>query len=137
MTETRRLKNVVIFIQIIHFTIQFHAKKLHLFFETEFNQYCKKYTPATYPVNFQVNMFLVGVKINLHCTNFRQWWTASWSIGKANVCIFLFICVKTFLFWRRRKFWLIVWTSLSVFEIFHFNWNFWKFNYFVAFWYFH
>ena len=72
MTERRRLKNVVIFIQIIHFTIQFHAKKLHLFFETEFNQYCKKYTPATYPVNFQVNMFLVGVKINLHCTNFRH-----------------------------------------------------------------
>ena len=68
---------------------------------------------------------------------------------KANVCMFLYFCLRKFLFQRLRKllpgfiFYLLdnflkmarYLRLAKFFTIFHFNWNFWKFHYISAFWY--
>ena len=101
-----------------------------------------------------------------HFTNFLAniWWcqTApfldaqelhSRSTLKANVCIFLYISFRKVLFqrlsklssggvgggWWSMNFFLNAARGLGLvkcFTIFHFNWNFWKLNYFSAFLYF-
>ena len=97
--------------------------------------------------NFLANMFLCGVKKNICTASFLDTQELhSWSTLKANVCIFLYISLKKILFprcsdvlsgggWvggRLNKFLKAVrcLDLAKCFTIFHFNWNFWKFNYF-------
>ena len=136
-----------------HFTIQFHSKSLTCF--TNLNSlnsviiYSRKHNIPTHFTNCAAYMFVVGVKRNicivpfldvqeLHCRS-------SW---KANVCMFLIISVRKFFFQRCKKLLsggglndiLKVACCLGLVkccEIFHINWNFWKFIYFSAFRYFH
>ena len=104
--------------------------------------------------NFPVNMFLFGVRKNICTAPFLDGQELhSWNTLKANVCIFLYISVRKCLFQRRSKI-LYGWgwvggrlnnflkaahclCLVKCFTIFHFNWNFWKFDYFSAFRYFH
>ena len=104
--------------------------------------------------NFPANMFLFGVRKNICTAPFPDAQELlSWSTLKANVCIFLYICLRKFLFqrlskilsggmggwWRLNNF-LKAARCLGLvkcFTIFHFNWNFSKFNYFSVFRYFH
>ena len=109
---------------------------------------------------FSANMFLFGVRKNI-CTAFfiDAQEIHYWSILKANVCIFLYISLRNLLFQRRSKVlsgkgcdgegrggsgWLNNFLKVAhcvglakCFKIFHFNWYFWKFYYFLAFWYFY
>ena len=100
--------------------------------------------------NFPANMFLFGVRKKAFPDSQEL---LSWSTLKANVCIFLYISLKIFLFQRRRKIlsggmkhgerlnnFLKAARCLSLvnfFAIFHFDWHFSKFNYFSVFRYFH
>ena len=104
--------------------------------------------------NFLANIFLFGVRKNICTAPFLDAQELhSWSTLKANVCIFLYISVRKFLFqilskilsggigdwWRLNNF-LKAARCLGLvkcFTIFHFNWNFSKFNYFLVFWYFY
>ena len=99
--------------------------------------------------HFPANMLLVGVRKNICTAPFLDTQELhSQSTWKANICIFLHISVRKYLFQRRRK--LLTGRGLNnflkstcalafvkYFKIFHFNWNFWKFQYFSAFRYFH
>ena len=119
----------------------FSHKKPHLFYEHQLTQHYKKYIPA--------NMFLVGVRKAIYTAPFLDTKELhSRSFGKANICIFLYVFVKKVLFRRHRKLlsggglnnFLKAARCLDVvkcFKKFYFNWNFWKFNCFSAFWYFH
>ena len=103
--------------------------------------------------NFPANMFLFGVR-KIICTEpfSDAQELLSWSTLKANVCIFLYISLRKWLlqrcskilsggmggWWRLNNF-LKAARFLSLvkcFTIFHFNWNFSKFNYFLVFRYF-
>ena len=64
------------------------------------------------------------------------------SIGKTNVCLFLYIIVNLRSFYEAFTFYLNNLVKVvrclgfaKCFKIFYVNWNFWKFNYFSAFWY--
>ena len=104
--------------------------------------------------NFLAIMLKFGVRKNIYTAPFLDVQELhSWSTSKANVCIFLYISVRKFLFQRRSKFLSDrMWVGSSLnnflqvacclgfvkcFTVFHFNWNFWKFDYFSAFRYFH
>ena len=104
--------------------------------------------------NVPANMLLFGVRRFICTASFPDAQELlSWSILKANVCIFLYISLRKFLFqrlskilsggmggwWRLNNF-LKAARCLGLvkcFTIFHFNWNFSKFNYFLVFWYFY
>ena len=104
--------------------------------------------------NFPANMFLFGVRKIICTAPFPDAQELlSWSTLKANVCIFLYTSLRKFLFqrlskilsggmggwWRLNNF-LKAARCLGLvkcFTIFHFNWNFSKFNYFLVFWYFY
>ena len=95
--------------------------------------------------NFPAKIFLSCVRKSI-CTapflDFQELY--SWSTLKANVCTFLYISVRNFLFQTRSK--ILVGAGLGrlnnffkvarclilvkCLTIFHFNLNFWKFNYF-------
>ena len=116
---------------------------------------CSRNTSKTLSdfTNFPANIFLFGIRNNI-CTapSFDAQEPHSWSTLKVNVCIFLYISVRKFLFQRRSKIlfggswvtgrlnnFLKAAHSLGLvkcFTIFHINWKFWKFNYFSAFRYF-
>ena len=104
--------------------------------------------------NFPADMFLCSVRKDICTAPFLDAQELhSWSTLKANVCIFLYISLKKILFprcsnvlsgggWvggRLNKFLKAVrcLDLAKCFTIFHFNWNFWKFNYFLAFRYFY
>ena len=109
---------------------------------------------------FSANMFLFGVRKNICTAPFLDPQELhSWSTLKANVFIFLYISLRNLLFQRRSKVlsgkgcdgegrggsgWLNNFHKVAhcvglakCFKIFHFNWYFWKFYYFLAFWYFY
>ena len=104
--------------------------------------------------HFPANMFLFAVRKNICTAPFLDAEELhSWSTLKANVRIFLYISIRKFFFQRRNKIlsdgrWVggrlnnvfkaaRCFGLVKCFRIFHINWNFWKFNYFSAFWYFH
>ena len=84
--------------------------------------------------NFPANNFLFGFRKNICTASFLDAQELhSWSTLKANVCIFLYIPVRKFLFlrfylvWRGRMISLRAVRCLSLvkcFTIFHFNWHF-------------
>ena len=103
--------------------LQKHSQKslsLYRFCSKHVSVWCQKKDVCTAP-------FLDGQELH------------SWSTLKANLCIFLCISVRKF--YLVRKDCIISLTGLTVLglvkfvAIFHFNWNFWKLNYFSEFQY--
>ena len=95
--------------KITHFTIQFRSKNLtHL---TNLNSLDieNKIQPQRSQKTFWLYKFSykhVSVwcqKKYFHCTISWRPWAQSWSTLKANVCIFLFISLRKFLFQKRSK----------------------------------
>ena len=101
--------------KFIHFAIQFCSKNLTNFMkfkslEIESNmlsQHNQKlyefYFTKIHFTNFPVNVFLFGVRKHLYCIIFWLQRTNSSSTLKANVCIYLYISVRKYLFQRRSK----------------------------------
>ena len=138
-----------------HFTIQFRSKNLIIWTSTHLTLkiICCCNTAknlSEFTKNFPANMFLFGVRKNhLHST---VCWCPKlhyWSTLKTNVRLFLHISVRKDVvrfsliggwvggklnnFIKGARFLGLV----KCVTIFHFNWNFCKFNYFSAFWYFY
>ena len=102
--------------------------------------------------NFPANMFLFGVWKNICTAPFLDAQELHlWSTLKVNVCIFLYIPLRKYLFQKHSK---VLsgsgWSGFRLnnflkaenvfpkcFTMFHFNWNFKKFNCFLAFRYFY
>ena len=83
-------------------------KKPYLFYKPQLTQHGKKYALATQSKTHSLYKFSSkyvsgwwGKKIKMHCTISRRPRTA-FSTWKANICIFLHISVRKFLFQRRR-----------------------------------
>ena len=138
--------------KVTYFTIQF-CSKTSLISRTSTHSTLKKKISSQYIHSqepFSLYKFsrrhLVGVRENICTAQFLDVQELhSQSTLKANVCVFLYIFVRTFLFQRRSKL-LSGGTGLKAarcfglvkcFTIIHFNWNFWKFNFFSASRYFH
>ena len=69
-----------------------HSQKLYEFYFTKI-----------YFTNFPANIFLFGVRKHLYCIIFDPKELHSSSTLKANVCIYLYISVRKYLFQRRSK----------------------------------
>ena len=99
--------------------------------------------------NFPTSMFLFSVRKNICTAPFLDTQELhSWNTLRANVCIFLYISLRKFLFQRHSKVlpggrwdgerlsnFFKVTRCLGLakcFAIYHFNWNFRKFNYFLV-----
>ena len=127
--------------KVTHFTIQFHPKKLNYFtklnsFDIENNMLAQHSQKPFWLYKFSskhVSVWCQKKKIALHYFLMPE--PHSWSTLKANVCIFLYIAVRSFLLggWvgGRMNDFLKVARSLGLvncYTIFYFNWNFRKFN---------
>ena len=117
------------------------AKKHHSFCETPLTKHYKRYTPATQP---KTCLWLVSGKNICTAPFLEPQELHSRSTWKSNICIFLEISVGKTFFLRHRKFLLGCGVNnflqadrcfklAKSFELFQFNWNFWKFSYFLAF----
>ena len=119
-----------------------HFLKPHLFYEPQLTWHWKPYAPETQPKTF---LTLQLSQQTCFCIVSKKK-----SVSKANVCIFLYISLKKFLFQRCSKILgggiargqrlnnflkASCYLGLVKCTIFHFNLNFWKFNYFSAFLY--
>ena len=133
--------------KVTHFTIQFHSKNLIYFTNyTLLNivkimlRQCSK--NLTHFTNFPANMFLVGVRKNI-CTapfldaqelhsrsTWKQMTAYSW-FPQENVCSRNAVSFLSGGGLKASRYLCLV----KYFKIFHFNWNFWKVNYFLIFWY--
>ena len=82
---------------ITHFTIQFHSKKLTHF--THLNSLRNTAKNLSDFTNFWSSLFPFCVRKNI----FTSQELHSWSTLKANIYIFLYIFVRTYLFQRRSK----------------------------------
>ena len=101
--------------KFIHFAIQFCSKNLTNFMKFKsldiesnmLSQHNQKlyefYFTKIHFTNFPVNVFLFGVRKHLYCIIFWPQRTNSSSTLKANVCIYLYISVRKYLFQRRSK----------------------------------
>ena len=138
-----------------YFTIQFCWKNLTHFtklnsLDIENNILPQNSQQPLWLYKFPANMFLFGVRKNIYTAPFSDAQELhSENTLKANVCIFLCISVRKLLFQRRHK--ILsggVWIGgrlnnflkaahclglIKCLTIFHFNWNFWKFNFFQHF----
>ena len=121
----------------------------------QLTQHCKKYTPKTQPktllrwkIFLQICSWLVSEENICTAPFLDAQELHSWSTWKANAYMFLYISVRKCLFQRRME--LLSGGGINnifkavrclglvkCFKIFHFNWNFRKFNYFSASQYFH
>ena len=137
---------------ITHFTIQFRSKNLTHF--TNLNSFENGNNMLSQFTNFPANMFLFDVRKIICIAPFPDAQELlSWSTLKANICIFLHISLRKFLFqrlskilsggmggwWRLNNF-LKAARCLGLvkcFTIFDFKLNFSKFNYFLVFQYFY
>ena len=130
--------------KITHFTIKFRSKNLTHFrnlnsFDIE-NNMLPKHSQKPFS-GFLANMFLFGVTKNICSAPFLDTQKLnSWRTLKANVCLFLYIYVRKFYLVRmgggRLNNFLNAACCLGFIKClvnFHFNWNFWKLNYFSAF----
>ena len=143
--------------KITYLKLQVRSKKTWLILQTlthlTLKNTCSRDT-AKKPFSFYKfpTKHLVGVIKNIDTAPFLDASELpSRSTLKANVCIFLYIYLRKFLFQRRSKllagfvFYLLhnflkatrFLGLAKCFTIFHFNWDFSKFNYLSAFWYFH
>ena len=145
---------------ITHFTIQFLSKSLTRFMnlsllEVESNMLPQRIQKPLWPYKLSSKKVSVWCQQKNICTTsfLDAQELHSWRTLKASVCIFLYISLRKFLFQSRSKFlsggrwdggrlnnFLKATSCLSlanVFEIFHFNWSFWIFNYFLSFRYFY
>ena len=138
-----------------YFTIQFCWKNLTHFtklnsLDIENNILPQNSQQPLWLYKFPANMFLFGVRKNIYTAPFSDAQELhSENTLKANVCVFLYISVRKLLFQRRRKIlsggariggrlnnFLKAAHYLGLIKyltIFHFNWNFWKFNFFQHF----
>ena len=127
---------------------------------SQLTHHCKKYThrflvtqPKTFKsktksfTNFPANIFLIGVRKNISKAPFLDLEELhSWSTWKENFYMFLQISIKQNFQWYRMLLsggWLnyfleaaLCISLIKCFKVFHFKWNFWRFNYFSAFRYF-
>ena len=91
------------------FTIRFCSKNLIHFTNLDSINIAKIYSRntaknLTHFTNFPANMFLVGARKNICTVSFLGVQELHYrSTGKANICIFLYISVRKYLFQRRRK----------------------------------
>ena len=95
--------------KITHFIIQFRLKILTYFTNLNSLNIVKSILlhsqKPTHFIHFSANMFLVSARKNICTAPFLYAQEVySRSTGKANVCIFLYISVKTIFFQRRTKF---------------------------------
>ena len=142
--------------KITHFTIQFRSKNLTHFtnlnsFEIE-NNMLPNHSQKAFSVYkiFSKHVSVWCQEKHLHCTISWRPRTTLLNHFKGK-CIYISVYLS-FCFKDEARFYLVVWglgrlnNSLKVvhclslikcFTIFHFNWNFSKFNYFLVFRYFH
>ena len=86
--------------------------------------------------NFPADMFLFGVRKKICIASFPGCpRTISWNTLKANICMFLYISLRKIYFKDLARFCCL--GLVKYFTIFHFSWNFLKFNNFSVFQYFH
>ena len=147
---------------ITHFTIQIHAKNLDHFTKLNSLNIGKNILPQHSQEPYSLHRF--SSKHVFDCSQKKIICTIpfldvqkqhSWKTWKANVFIFLYITVRKLCSRDVGSFYLVV--GLNNFlnaarcldlekyfknleklgKVFHFNWNFLRFNYFSAFWYLH
>ena len=134
---------------ITHFSIQFCSN--HISLDIESNMLPKQSQKPFSRYKFSSKHLVHAIK-NIGMAPFLDAQELpSQSTLKANVCIFLYICLRKFLFRKRSKLLSgFIFNLLhnfrkaarclglaKYFTIFPFDLNFWKFNYISAFWYFH
>ena len=108
--------------KIIHFRIQFHSKHLTHFTNLDSLDIENNMLPKHSQKPFSLykfsskNVSIWCQKKHLHCTISWDTRTAFLNTLKANVCIFLYISLRQFLFKRRSRFYLAVWRLNNFFK---------------------
>ena len=101
--------------KITHFTIQFRSRNLTHFMNLSSFEIGNNMPPNTAKklsqfTNFPAKMFLFGVRKYIFTAPFPDGQELlSWSTLKANICIFLYISLKNFLFQRDFIWWYGEW----------------------------